>query len=340
VAALVAILLPLLMLMAAAAVDVSAAWATKRNLSVAADGAALAAAGRIGEVAPINPGNCEEVLTSTAISAAISAAQASEQGTAPGSSIVVGQPRCVDNGTAIEVQVSNSKEVQSFFLSALKLFGGNPQPLTPKQQATARIGPATTVTGLRPFAICLATAQNAMARPNQTFVADLNNKIGICGTTEPGNWGTVDFNGGAYGANDLADWTRNGYPGAITIDRQLPAGRMPRPGEIDGPLTSLLDQVVLLPVVTRYNHTRGVNNPSFDTVAFVGAKICGYSLNNKIGRGSCWDASKAAKYIDNKVDFLEFQYVNYSTSSYPGAGGSCAFGSSCDMGVTGVSLYK
>jgi hypothetical protein len=344
VAVLVALLMPLLLVMAAAAVDVSDAWATKRNLSVAADAAALAAAGRIGEVAPGGT-DCLSKLSADVTAAATSAAQAANQGTAPGSSITVDPPTCVDNGTAIEVHVSNSKQVESFFLSALKLFGANPQPLQPARQATARLTPATTISGLRPFAVCLSVVDSAEAHPDQTFVADLNNKIGICGTTKPGNWGTVDFNGGANGANDLYDWTLNGYPGAVNIpDKNLPADPgMPGPGKIDGPLDTLLNQVILLPVVTQYTETNGNgggNNASFNTVAFVGARVCGYSLNNKIGKGTCWDNAKAQQYLNEKVDFLQFRYFSYSTSSYPGATGTCKFGSVCDEGVTGVSLYK
>ena len=35
------------------------------------------------------------------------------------------------------------------------------------------------------------------------------------GTNIPGNWGTVDFDGGANSNSDTKDWVENGYPGEV-----------------------------------------------------------------------------------------------------------------------------
>ena len=55
------------------------------------------------------------------------------------------------------------------------------------------------------------------AAPGETFVMDLDNKIGLCNSTAAGNWGIVDFDGGSNPTGDIEDWTEFGYPNPVSV---------------------------------------------------------------------------------------------------------------------------
>jgi hypothetical protein len=122
----------------------------------------------------------------------------------------------------------------------------------------------------------------AAASPGTTFVMDLDNQIGLCNSTAAGNWGIVDFDGGSNPTGDIRAWTGSGYPNPL----DAPSSDLPGdPGANLGPVTtqldSLIDQIVLFPVVTGYTPGSGSgSNGRFDLVGFVGAKVCAYYLSN------------------------------------------------------------
>ena len=348
IAVIVAILSVVLVLMAAFAVDLANAYAVKRQLSVAADAAALDAARAVavaqsGGQPILGGGRGCAGWTATQRAAAQTAAEdvASATNTAndlSGNSDVDAVVITCVGDSRVEVRVDNSRELPVFF-------GGvaNISSIEPKRSATAAVIPRLSVGGLRPYGACNTVVQEAQAAPGETFVMDLDNKIGICNTTKPGNWGVVDFDGGSNPLGDIAKWTTDGYPNPVVApSSNLPGDPgMPGPGKIDGPLSGLIDQVVLFPVVSGYAApSKGGDNARFNLVGFVGAKVCAYRLNNKVDTGSCYDAAKAAPYNASKVNYIQFQYVSYSTG-YSGGGPTCSFTNpSCRFAILSAQLYR
>ena len=58
-----------------------------------------------------------------------------------------------------------------------------------------------------------------------------------CGANVPGNWGVLDFDGGANSSNDTKDWIEFGYPGLVTAPGTSPGD----PGAFSNGLGAALD---------------------------------------------------------------------------------------------------
>ncbi len=348
IAIIVALLSVVMLLMAAFAVDLGNAYAVKRQLSVAADAAALNAAravavAKVGTTPILGGGKgCTGWLQpqkDAAMAAATTAANTTNAANdISGESAVDAVTVTCVGDQRVEVQVDNSRDLPVFFGGAAGIAG-----IAPQRSATAAVVPRLAVGGLRPFAACNTVVDQATAAPGTTFVMDLDNKIGLCNGTKSGNWGVVDFDGGSNPLGDISDWTTNGYPNAITApDSNLPGDPgMPGPGKLDGPMTGLIDQIVLFPVVTGYTPpSKSGSNARFDLIGFVAAKVCAFRLNNKTGTGSCYDAAKAAPYNTAKVNYIQFQYVDYTTG-YSGGGAICSFTDpKCKYAILSAQLYK
>ena len=240
VAVIVALLATLLLGLAAFAVDFGQAYAVKRQLSVAADAAALDAARavattKIGDSPILGGGKGCATWTSAERSAAEDAAEDAAEATnatndLSGNSVIdLVTVTCVGDDR-VEVDVENSRELDALFA---QLWGAS--GLEPERAATAAVIPRLSIGGLRPYAACNTVVTQAEAAPNSTFVMDLDNKIGVCNTSKPGDWGVVDFDGGANSADDTETWTGEGYPNpVIAPDSDLPADPgMPPPGKVE-----------------------------------------------------------------------------------------------------------
>ncbi|MFC6238781.1 TadE/TadG family type IV pilus assembly protein [Longivirga aurantiaca] len=296
VAVLVAILATVFLVMAAFAVDIANAYANARQLSVAVDSAALSAAAKVGGAFPTGTPCTPAALT------AINATQIArtEATRINGDNTKVGADEAVDTvtvscvgTTAIDVTITNSRTVKTAIAGVIGIGS-----MSPNSYATARFQRMPTGGGLRPWAICNNVVQASSQSLNTTYWTGLDNQeVGVCGTTAPGNWGGVDFNGGNNAAGDLADWTLNGYPGVVNIpDPVLPADPgVSNSNALGNAFTSLIGQVVLLPSVSGFN-TGGGNNASFNAVGVASVKICGilyanttYNTDTTTGATStCW----------------------------------------------------
>jgi hypothetical protein len=192
--------------------------------------------------------------------------------------------------------------------------------------------------------VCNTVVDAAEAARSTTFTVDLDNSLGVCGTNPAGNWGLADFNGIAGGANDTKDWTLDGYPNQVVApdpNLQVEPGT-PGPGALSGPLDTLVDQVILLPVVSNYTPGSGPGaNAKFNLVGFVSAKVCGYWLSNaKFKNGTCYNATKAAPYLAASIKYIQFRYVDYTTG-YSGGGATCTFTDpTCKYAILSAQLYK
>jgi hypothetical protein len=308
VAVLVATLSVVLLVMAAFAVDAANAYAQSRQLSVAADAAALAAAAKVGDQLP--PGSpCTAAFAASNLPLATQVANdyntANNRYKGPDDSEPVDSVTvtCVDTDEdslpdAIDVSVSNSRQVPTATAQVIGI-----DSLQPNATATARWSRVPSVGGLRPWAVCDETsiaAQEAFkdGDTTSTFVTGLDNKVGICskGPTA-GNWGSMDFDGGANPANVLAQWTSEGYPGAVTIPSQTPADPgVSNSGALRAAFQTLIGQIVAFPSVSECTDDCTGNNAEFDTVGIITARVCGiqyasstYNVDSATGQiVDCW----------------------------------------------------
>ena len=295
VAVLVAVLMSVFLVLAAFALDIGNAYANVRQLSVAADAAALSAAAKVGTLYP--KGTACTAAGLTAINAtAVAQAEADRKNTdnaksgasAPVEPVTV---RCASTD-AIEVVVNNNRTVRTALAGVIGI-----DNLKPNSTATARYSRQPVSGNLRPWAVCATDVQASQADPTRTFWTALGNwstkdTTGFCGTSAPGQWGSVDFDGGGNGAPDLADWTLNGYPGQVTIPNQyLPADPgVTNSSGVRAALQSLVGQVSLFPSVTGISGSG--NNAVFNAVGIATLKICGIVYNGSVyNTGSdCWQA--------------------------------------------------
>ncbi len=185
---------------AAFTIDLGNGWQTRRSLITGTDAAALAAAQTYA-----NGGNgCTSVaasyLTMNSPAAALTGCTRSGVGAAGGL-----------------VTVTASEPVDAYFGPVI---GFNDWTVT--SATSALYGPITSPTGLRPFGLCVngsADLQAFLANPTAPaeFTIEYNKEHpDDCGGTMPGNWGTVDFNGGSNSNQDTKDWVDNGYNGPVS----------------------------------------------------------------------------------------------------------------------------
>lgn len=293
VAIIVAVLSVLLLVVAAFAVDGANAYAQNRQLSVAADAAALAAAAKVGEQLPAGTActasfAASQVPLATQVANDYNTANNRANGSGdsePVDSVTVTCVDTTDSGTspnAIEVSVSNSREVPTAIARVIGI-----DSLQPNATATARWSRTAAVGGLRPWAVCDETSIAARQAfdagdTTSTFVTGLDNKVGICsqGPTA-GNWGSADFDGGGNPANVLAEWTRDGYPGPVAIPSLIPADPgVSNSGALGSAFAGLIGEVIALPSVTECTDKCAGNNAEFDTVGILTARICGIQYAN------------------------------------------------------------
>jgi Flp pilus assembly protein TadG len=207
---LVALSLVMIMGMAALVIDVGNGWRTRRALIPATDAAALAAAQ---DFARGNDG-CAATAGSYL---AQNHAGASLAGCVPFSySSVQGR-----------VTVTAGAPVQTFFSATLGLGDYSVQSVT-----TAAWGPPATVTGLRPIGLCYAGSAALQSVVDSPPAGDTlihipysKDQPAACGGASiPGNWGTVDFDGGANSNADTKAWVLSGYPGQVSFANHTVTG--------------------------------------------------------------------------------------------------------------------
>ena len=118
------------------------------------------------------------------------------------------------NGT---VTVSASSRVPLAFASLIGRDFANVSAST-----GVRIGPASSAIGVSPLSLCannpdisawIASGMTSRVTATITF----ETATPVCGGTIPGNWGTLDFNGGNNSTTELADWVVNGYEGSLNV---------------------------------------------------------------------------------------------------------------------------
>jgi Flp pilus assembly protein TadG len=283
VAVIIAIVLVLIMSMAAFALDTGNGWQTRRQLIVATDAAALAAAATYAE----GGDGCAGV-PSTFVSANVPAASVTSctfTNVEPGKGYVTVQAKTPLHYSFAGVMGFGDRDVHS--------------------STTAAFGLPLAVTGLRPLALCNASdayetwLASDMATPFTVTITYSKDSPGDCGANVPGNWGVLDFDGGANSNNDTREWVENGYPGLV--DPGLVPGD---PGGFSNSLGTALNSLVTsgeifqLPVYDSADFNG--SNAQFNVIGFVSVVLIDYKatgpesgrwleieFRSKVAQGSC-----------------------------------------------------
>jgi Flp pilus assembly protein TadG len=202
---LVAISLVAILGMASLVVDLGNGWRTRRALIPATDAAALAAA---------------QDYVNDVDGCATSAGPYLTQN-ADGAVLESCVPFVYPGGAQGRVTVTASDEVDTWLAGVIG--EGN---FPTRSVSTTVWGPPATVTGLRPIGLCVegsAALRDVVENPPDTETLirvdyDKDQPDACGGASVPGNWGTIDFDGGANSNADTKDWVLNGYPGQVSFE--------------------------------------------------------------------------------------------------------------------------
>jgi hypothetical protein len=380
VAVIVALCVVVLVGVSAIAVDFANAYANKRQLSVAADAAALAAAREVNKAltpgSSCNPG----ALQPTARSAAVAA---NAQNDLRSDSVVTSVTVQCTNGQAL-VTVNNERQVPSILGG---IFGQS--SYTPNRSATAQLYIPQAVSGLRPIAACkaslLAAYQPSASPPTiKPFLVNISNSTAVCGTASSGDWGFTNFlaqgtfgdfnsagspafypetcggNSATSGGNAgcQTQWTAQGYGGPVWFPNPAVGGQTGLGGNTGlanssawrTALVNLVDDIILLPVSDRYAAQPGIDRINLLGVAAV--RVCSVKLGSSVTQGTSSDCAGRrlpttnpdlatwTGYKNNEGG-LWVVPTNYVTSGVADPSNVCSIGnSSCDFGTRAVRLYQ
>ena len=271
VAVIVAICLVVIFGFAAYAVDAGRAWTSRRHLVTAADAGALAGAKGYAE----GTNGCASAGSSVV----------ANHDTAK---MTTCNPKAVDT-THGYVTVQAQATLDYVFAP---IFGQKSKDVT--ATTTARWGIPRSVAGLRPFGLCIEANQQLkdwLAHPVGTSPVDRipfgKDQPSACGSA-PGNWGVVDFDGGANSNNDTKTWTLSGYPGSVSVGDTVSGDTGAFSNSLDAGLSYLEASggTFALPVFDTVAQPGA--NAKMHIVAFVLVKLVGYRVTG----------NQAARYLD------------------------------------------
>lgn len=218
VAIIVAILMVLLVGMGAFAVDFGAAYATKRQLSTAADAAALAAAeyygSQVGQTCSALIGS--DALYAAAQSSADAVFTANMSGpyfasAAPPPTGTLSRPVCSSQGSLF-VTFGDGATTKTVLAG---VFGV--KQITTSRQAVAEVSVPNVGTGLRPIALCLSLSSAEAVDSNPNSVVPVYFPDPTCGNV-PGNWYLLRCPGqGSSSDSQLGSYLLNGCPEPVQI---------------------------------------------------------------------------------------------------------------------------
>lgn len=316
VAVLVAMSMVFMMGLLAFAVDVGNAYATKRKLSTAADGAALAAAQELA----LADTSCTAAAAASAARKLAEDYNLANADDGDGAYVPLSPSDVVlscgnpDDGT---VRVTNREKVDFVFGGFL----GVDDVLTPGA-ATAQYGRPGSLAGLRPFGLCdkspeflalrgSASTADFSARPTVRLPFE-KTKDGDCGPA-PGNWGVIDFDGGSNPTGDIQKWIQFGYEQEVVLGPLSVLSGEPGNlggGAFESQLDSIVGKTILLPVYTAA--VKSGNNTLFTITEFISVRFCGWRTSNSksnlpsvLDPGGCSltaEGDKGVNYLEMRFD--------------------------------------
>lgn len=259
-AVVIAITLVLLCGATALSVDLGSTRSAQRSLSTASDAAALAAAHEL--------------------AAGGSGCDLAEQVVADNEPDATMTDCTVDAGSTVTVRVA--REVDHTFAPVIGISSSTVHSTT-----TARFG-ARGVGGARPFALCidwLAAQPELQSWDRSGPVGPIRIPYGAgahvayCagGSRIPGNWGSIDFDGGANSNADQQAWIEHGYPEPVFPGiYEGDPGAMG--GSLAGALTALMSSGVDFPVGMFHSVWGQGANAQFHLVGFAQVSLVGFEV--------------------------------------------------------------
>lgn len=280
----------------ALSVDLGNAWQNRRQLVTATDAAALAAAQEFA-VLGNGCGTVDDLYVSKNHgSAAVTACTPS-----PGASA---------GATSGHVLVTAESTVTYAFAP---IIGVNSKTMA--STTVARYGIPISAGGLRPFGLCYDAmtalpeyqAWNPALGPSQqvTIVYSKSGQPNACngGDPVPGNWATMDFDGGGNSNADIQNWTMNGYPDLVSPG-PIPGDTGAFSPSLATELQTLQDTELIFPLPLFQSASGTGSNASFDVVGFVSVQIMDFQTGGSqanrsltlrfhaaVVEGACCDAS-------------------------------------------------
>jgi Flp pilus assembly protein TadG len=261
VAIIVAVCAIVLFGFAAYAIDAGNLWQTRRNMVTATDAAALASAADYS----VGSNGCSSAASFVSLNRADATMDSCS---VSGGATTDAGHTTVRAGTNVEYTFAG-------------VFG-----LTNKQvhsATTAEWGIPSGANGLRPFGLCLhANAQlqswlNLPAGPtgpsSTIRITYGKSQPDACGSNVPGNWGVQDFDGGANSTSDTKEWTRNGYPGTVSIGANIPGDTGAFSNSLNSELSYLRSSGEFFALPIFDTAAGNGSNSTFHIVAFANVKL-------------------------------------------------------------------
>lgn len=330
VAIMVALLSVVLIGVLAFVADFGMAYANQRNLQNGVDAAVLAVGHEVALTAP-GTADCNamgvQALNSRTLAEDFFRRNAPDSGAALAAGVAGFNAACNANDQL--VITAKAEQASPAFFGGI--FGSDEVSIG--EQARAMVGPAGTVVGLRPFAICQAMADLVKSNPGQLHTFDFDNANLGCGYS-PGNWALLDFNGGNNATTEVSQWIQDGYSGPISVSPPVlidgnPGA--PNPGAFQTEMGLMMGDDIVLPVFDQFLPGQNGGNAQLRITGFVSVKGCAWKFNNKSGKDSiCGDLTAVptpipANYL--QIKFSKFVPIGelHLTCSLAAAG--------CDNGV-------
>lgn len=363
-AIMIALLMTSLCVLAAFITDFGTAYTDKRILQNGVDAGALGVAQHIAATA--EPGaTCDELkydeetyrsdpATSFDLDVLFAANGAAQGGSITEYDIYCGGP----TGDMVMVRVAGAETSPNFF-------GGVAGPehtdgIDLTASATAAVGPAKSVVGLRPIAICQYYADMLMAEPETSH--NVIYSVGGAKTpgepceTAPGAWGLLDLDGAkGGGTNDVEDRLSGGFNESVGLAEDVFEGGCPEEAEcllseqgaagasLDEAMTDLLaEESFVVPVYDEVVKDGG--NVLYHITGFLSLQLCGWDFTKKSPAdtpnptGACWD-----QYADPDPggdSWMQVQFKGSVTIGEIDMSGGCGLGTDCDRGARVFKLAE
>lgn len=217
--------------------------------------------------------------------------------------------------------VATVSAVHDVDLHFAQMFGRNTAGVD--ASASVRIGPASSVTGIRPVAMCIESRGLvdwlASGKTSTTaYTIGIDATSAACGSDVAGNWGVLDLDGGANSMSDAQTWITEGYDGSVVTGTSVDGD----PG-IPSPalnLDELVGQSVVLPVFE--NPRLEGANAFYDIAGFVKVRLVEVNLSGSASRRNVKVIFEqgAVNGMVGDVDAPDFGLSSWSVCSFDGKG--------------------
>ena len=280
----------------ALSVDLGNAWQNRRQLVTATDAAALAAAQEYA-VLGNGCGGIDDLYVAKNHSSATVTACSPSAGASSGA-------------TSGHVLVTAESTVNYAFAPVIGV-----DSKTMASTTVARYGIPTSAGGLRPFGLCYDAmamlpefiAWNPALGPSAPVVIEYDKSAqpNACnsGDPVPGNWATMDFDGGGNSNSDIQNWTLNGYPNLVTPG-PIPGDTGAFSPSLSSELQSIQDAELIFPLPLFDSATGNGSNSLFNVIGFVSVQVMDFQTSGSqanrsltlrfhaaVVEGACCDAS-------------------------------------------------